>query len=600
MMLSHEFWLEMVIYQITSASISFAASALIVTFIAINGLNTPYRRIIFGLSISDMCLSFAILAGPFLTLSDLPEARWGIGNQYTCRLDGFLNLMGMTAVPMYTVFLCVYYVCKLKNRMDDAQFTQRVEIQVHVAIIVFNLGLYVAALGLNVMNPNAMGNICGPAFLPTGCIENPELFGECDESHILTLKFFRVISSAIVPILSLVGIIVCMGLIFWHVLRRERIFGKGDGNGNGNGNGDDGTISTGITRWVQRNGTRNDIDIGAVPVIPSEDQSASNVNTVPSEVNNHSRNNNQHQSNVSSRITSIGDGGDSMSRPPVVTPADVETLSRLYKKELISQVCCYIMVFCFTNLPFMILMIHQSVSSQVSNNTLRLNTILYPLAGFFNIIVYTRWNVRSWRRSHPECSWLRAFWLVLKAGGDLPNDEVDMTGGDDMSNEDDSPALNNRPVSMSSAQFGAMKVESSDGIHSSLLPADVQVCSVEAVDEYCSYLDMDMDMELGDMISTSNVSDLVAVSSSQEVSSSAESMDEKSLSTTRSIQEGDVRYRPESQWFYLKGGSSSVREAGVSSRIDATTSSASTMEHANHHHHDDDISLTGFEARKRG
>eukprot|EP00553_Chaetoceros_curvisetus_P000631 CAMPEP_0204621594 /NCGR_PEP_ID=MMETSP0717-20131115/7251_1 /ASSEMBLY_ACC=CAM_ASM_000666 /TAXON_ID=230516 /ORGANISM="Chaetoceros curvisetus" /LENGTH=224 /DNA_ID=CAMNT_0051636033 /DNA_START=96 /DNA_END=770 /DNA_ORIENTATION=+ len=224
------------------------------------------------------------------------------------------------------------------------------------------------------------------------------------------------------------------------------------------------------------------------------------------------------------------------------------------------------------------MMINQTVSSQTSNNTLRVNSILYPLAGFFNIIIYTRWNVRSWRRSHPECSWLRAFWLVLKAGGNLPN----------MSNDDDSPALNNGPVSMSSAQFGVVKVESSDGIHSSLLPADVQVCSAEAVDEYCSYLDMDMDMDM-----ESGIMDLVAISSSQEVSSSSESMDEKL--STRSIQEGDVRYRPESQWFYCKGGSS-VREAGVSSRIDVTTSSASTMEHANHHHADD-VSLTGFEAR---
>ncbi len=51
-----------------------------------------------------------------------------------------------------------------------------------------------------------------------------------------------------------------------------------------------------------------------------------------------------------------------------------------------------------------------------------ITALLYPLGGFFNILVYTRPNVASFLRKCPECSWCEAFWLVLKAGGEVPDE----------------------------------------------------------------------------------------------------------------------------------------------------------------------------------
>eukprot|EP00553_Chaetoceros_curvisetus_P010074 CAMPEP_0204620824 /NCGR_PEP_ID=MMETSP0717-20131115/6738_1 /ASSEMBLY_ACC=CAM_ASM_000666 /TAXON_ID=230516 /ORGANISM="Chaetoceros curvisetus" /LENGTH=361 /DNA_ID=CAMNT_0051635103 /DNA_START=48 /DNA_END=1133 /DNA_ORIENTATION=+ len=100
-----------------------------------------------------------------------------------------------------------------------------------------------------------------------------------------------------------------------------------------------------------------------------------------------------------------------------------ETLSRLYKRELLTQVCCYVLVFCCSTMPFLILTVRLIMGIQASKTLLRVVFVSYPLAGLFNIIVYTRWNVASYRREHPECSWLRSFWLVLKAGGGLPSSD---------------------------------------------------------------------------------------------------------------------------------------------------------------------------------
>eukprot|EP00553_Chaetoceros_curvisetus_P001335 CAMPEP_0204622506 /NCGR_PEP_ID=MMETSP0717-20131115/8152_1 /ASSEMBLY_ACC=CAM_ASM_000666 /TAXON_ID=230516 /ORGANISM="Chaetoceros curvisetus" /LENGTH=90 /DNA_ID=CAMNT_0051637237 /DNA_START=872 /DNA_END=1141 /DNA_ORIENTATION=- len=50
----------------------------------------------------------------------------------------------------------------------------------------------------------------------------------------------------------------------------------------------------------------------------------------------------------------------------------------------------------------------------------------FPLGGFLNILVYTRPKVASLRRTHPECSRIRGFWMVLHAGGEIP-DEIDLS-----------------------------------------------------------------------------------------------------------------------------------------------------------------------------
>ena len=45
---------------------------------------------------------------------------------------------------------------------------------------------------------------------------------------------------------------------------------------------------------------------------------------------------------------------------------------------------------------------------------------LYPLQGMIIILVYTNPHVASYRRNHTDESWMRAFWNIVKVGGDLP------------------------------------------------------------------------------------------------------------------------------------------------------------------------------------
>ncbi len=400
-------------------------------------------------------------------------------------------------MPMYTVCLCIYYVCKLKHRMSDGQFSQRLEKKMHIVIVTSNLGVYLTALAMGAINPSPLGTGCLAASLPTGCSHRPEIFGECDPSRYVAVRFFIALSNLVVPVLSILGIIMCISMIFWHVLKREVVFATRGSSGalsmldtapRGVENGRvipggyvarrnrqqqtrdlvstsdppssavgalsslersnpvalaDSNASSRIL-WNDTNQDENNIAIpesASIPIQasssgttasrhPQEDSAAqgtSDVNESGNWSNHGGINFNVFPSNNSdlsfSNLPSIrDDSGDANTTTPTPTNVDAESLSRLYKKELLKQVCCHVLVFCLTNLPYLIMVLQIVSGIMPSRVLMRANAVLYPLAGFFNIIIYTRWNVASYRRKHPECSRFQAFCVVLKAGGDLPQE----------------------------------------------------------------------------------------------------------------------------------------------------------------------------------
>ena len=129
------FWKELAITQIATAATSLTASTTLAAFVLVTrkpvdhsirrgggsssphsklcgecrwrflGLSSPYRRIIFGLSFSDILFSTSAFAGPWLAVEGNPFALWAKGNIHTCRLGGVLGAIGHSAVPMYTLFL---------------------------------------------------------------------------------------------------------------------------------------------------------------------------------------------------------------------------------------------------------------------------------------------------------------------------------------------------------------------------------------------------------------------------------------------------------------------------------------------------------------
>ena len=223
-MQQNKMWRVLTACQISSASLSLVASSIVAFMVARSRKRTnsilvhsPYHRIIFGLSISDILQSFAMLSGPFLSPAYAPQALWGVGNKLTCNMNGIFFVVGFTSTSMYTFFLCYFCLCKVKTNMTDDAFSQKIEWKMHTFIIAFNVIVCVAGLITKTFN-TVDGKLCIINASPPGCRQNPEINGECDETILRNATLLGFATRFVTTVLCLAGIIVCMVKICWHVM----------------------------------------------------------------------------------------------------------------------------------------------------------------------------------------------------------------------------------------------------------------------------------------------------------------------------------------------------------------------------------------------
>ena len=312
------------------------------------GLSTPYRRIIFGLSISDIVQSFALLTGPFASPKGTTKSPWAIGNTRLCEANGFSMIFGSVAVPMYTCALCIYYLCKLKMNMTDEAFTRKVEKKLHVGIIAWNFIICTFLLVTKNINPAPSGRVCHITAYPPACRLHPEKFGECTRGKNSFLLLFLFVFCVVLLVIT--GIVAIMIILCCHAILRDRNF------------------------RVRR-----------------------------------------------------ADNAD-VSRQQ----QEADSLSRIYKREMVLQAILYSGVFLVAySLYFAHAFINMAGKWHLITPALSVTfSVLFPLGGLFNILTYTRPNVVTLHRRYSEYSWLRALWLVLKAGGEVPDDLQEQRIGD--------------------------------------------------------------------------------------------------------------------------------------------------------------------------
>ena len=93
--------------------------------------------------------------------------------------------------------------------------------------------------------------------------------------------------------------------------------------------------------------------------------------------------------------------------------------SVLREKDLRNLVITYIITFTTSNIfPLICCMIYTYSSDPPHFAMIFLARLLFPLQGFFNVLVYAHPHVSSYRRNHSDHNWLQAFWEVVKSGGD--------------------------------------------------------------------------------------------------------------------------------------------------------------------------------------
>eukprot|EP00553_Chaetoceros_curvisetus_P014156 CAMPEP_0204634424 /NCGR_PEP_ID=MMETSP0717-20131115/29230_1 /ASSEMBLY_ACC=CAM_ASM_000666 /TAXON_ID=230516 /ORGANISM="Chaetoceros curvisetus" /LENGTH=529 /DNA_ID=CAMNT_0051652853 /DNA_START=193 /DNA_END=1778 /DNA_ORIENTATION=- len=399
------------ICQLSSASISLVASVTMAIMVTRSerGLSTPYRRIILGLSIADILQSSACLLSPFTVPHDvisdavmnIPELSltsthiWAIGNDATCRATAYVLATGISAVQMYICFICFYYLCKLKYRMNNDTFRDKYEWKIHTFIILYNLCMSSLALGLDLFHTRTT-MFCYVAEQPFGCRRHPDIVGECDQVIERRVRLFVYLDMVSFTVILLVGIFGIMVMLNCHV------------------------------RALDRAHPPTPIEIPtSTPIIISSSSSSMNRTIGGGEsLNNSDQTINAEVQRLNNNNEGVVDGGEGQGRhhqqqQPQQPPDMHQYLSSVYRKETLLQAFYYIGGFSIVYIPpYLAALLYRYIYPAPWLQVL--SFILFPLGGLFNILIYTRPQVGTLRRDFPEYSWVYCFYCVLKAGGDLP------------------------------------------------------------------------------------------------------------------------------------------------------------------------------------
>jgi hypothetical protein len=445
--------------QISTASVSFVASLIVAIMVArskktniprrnqhmsttrttFSLMSSPYHRIIFGIGISDILQSFAMMSGPLAVPAHVPQALWGAGNNLSCATNGVMFTIGSTSTPMYTFFLCYFCFCKVKKNMTDDTFSQKIEWKLHTFIIAFNFMICVAALFTKTLNSSPNGSICMTAAVPTGCRQNPDIYGECDETIARNTTILVFIIYFGTSLLCLVGIIICMVKICWYVMITTHTS----------------TRKRTVRQSSQVGHTRKSFP-EAAPRNFLKDESTTRA-AAP-------------QRTTVIEILKNNDASDEECTGHEVEPAQrtlvgtqtyqdersANDLVKVYRREFVIQASLYVLAYAAANyfslfcLVFLII-----VKQQPSDVFFLIGAMFYPLGGLFNILVYTRPKVLSLRRKNPQYSWFQAFVIVIRAGAAVPMVVVE---------EENSPPARESPAGQSTLSSGGMMLRNLSSI----------------------------------------------------------------------------------------------------------------------------------------
>ena len=371
--------------QMSSSFTSLIASSTVATMILRRkdgALSTPYRRIIFGLSVADIIQSLGFVTGPLMVPADTPGSLPifnNMGNTASCEANAFFVTFGSTAVPMYTCALGIYYLCKIKFNMHNATVL-KVERVMHFFIITFNLIPFLIGVTANSFNALGTGGICSFAGYPLFCDLNPDEYGECTRGA--TAYKYTLIFTFLPHFISLFVISVTMIMLCCHVCCQGRII-QSQGEALTQTDTDTDNFDNEEKSCIKSCCSCSKLSLGRMDVLD-----------------------------------------DLRQREDETLNHFARRVQRVYIRETMKQATLYFVAFILVYLPAIMIAIAINILrvNSITNEAIIIILFVYPLGGVFNIVVYTRPKVIDFLSRHPEYSFTGAFFEVIKAGGDLPDE----------------------------------------------------------------------------------------------------------------------------------------------------------------------------------
>lgn len=108
--------------------------------------------------------------------------------------------------------------------MTDELFARLYEKKIHILISAIALSGACSSIATGIYNTSATGSFCGIANTPTGCNQQPDIYGECDAQVSSYVKFFSLVSFCVSSTSILIIVLSMAGLVHF-VLTKDRQYG---------------------------------------------------------------------------------------------------------------------------------------------------------------------------------------------------------------------------------------------------------------------------------------------------------------------------------------------------------------------------------------
>lgn len=193
-----------------SALLSVVSSSLIIHLVTKKNFKSPYQRILFGLSVSDLIVAFNYALQPYLLPAETSRFPFTIGNDFTCTALGFTaHLILINA--FYSAFLSFYFFTSVCLGLSEEDFTKRYERGLHVWCVSFPAIASFVPMFFGFYGELDNGPFCwitGPSPSEEPCLSDPGAF-ECYAPLLLGYSLL-----GIWAMLSVLITIVCNMAIF--------------------------------------------------------------------------------------------------------------------------------------------------------------------------------------------------------------------------------------------------------------------------------------------------------------------------------------------------------------------------------------------------
>ena len=159
------------VLSLISGFVSVLSSSLIVYLVVRDKKKNSYKRLLLGLSLSDVFSSATLAVQVFLLPKATSNRVWASGTNETCHVLGFFTQMAFVTV-WYNTILSFYYLITIRLGVKPKIFAKRIEPWMHISAVGYNLITASIGLGMGFYREMAIGHFCWVAKWPEGCVDN--------------------------------------------------------------------------------------------------------------------------------------------------------------------------------------------------------------------------------------------------------------------------------------------------------------------------------------------------------------------------------------------------------------------------------------------